>query len=71
LTLAAGEDETVTWTVSKTTAKTYNVDVNGLTGSFTVEAPQEDPGLNWALYAVAGGGILVIAYVVYKQFLES
>jgi hypothetical protein len=167
LTLAAGEDETVTWTVSKTTAKTYNVDVNGLTGSFTVEepvppapaefvlsnlvvsptsietgetvtvsvtianvgeesgsytaellmdgskvdeetvtlvgeasetvtftgvsgdegthtvavgdlsgsftvsAPPEEPGLNWALYAVAGVVILVIAYVVYKQFLES
>lgn len=71
LTLAAGEDETVTWTVSKTAAKTYNVDVNGLTGSFTLEAPQDEPGLNWILYAVAGVVILVIAYVVYKQFLES
>jgi DNA-directed RNA polymerase subunit F len=39
LTLAADEDETVTWTVSKTAAKTYDVDVNGLTGSFTVEEP--------------------------------
>jgi len=168
LTLAAGEDETVTWTVSKTAAKTYDVDVNGLKGSFTVEEPvppapaefvlsdlvvspasiqtgetvtvsvtvanvgeesgsytaellvddskvdeetvalvggasetveftgvsgdegthtvsvgdlsgsftveappEEEPGLNWALYAVAGVVILVIAYVVYKQFLES
>ena len=168
LTLAAGEDETVKWTVSKTAAKTYDVDVNGLTGSFTVEEPvppapaefvlsdlvvspasiqtgetvtvsvtvanvgeesgsytaellvddskvdeetvtlvggasetveftdvsgdegthtvsvgvlsgsftveappEEEPGLNWALYAVAGVVVLVIAYVVYKQFLES
>jgi hypothetical protein len=45
--------------------------VGDLSGSFTVAAPPEEPGLNWALYAVAGVVILVIAYVVYKQFLES
>jgi len=38
LSLPVGADETVTWTLSESTPGTYDVDVNGLTGSFTVEA---------------------------------
>ncbi len=37
----------------------------------SVEMPEEGVGLNWALYAVGGLVILGIAWVVYKQFLES
>lgn len=37
--LAPEMGETVTWTVSQATAGTYDVDVNGLTGSFEVTEP--------------------------------
>jgi len=43
VTLAAGESTTLTWTVTKTTAGTYTVDVNGETATFTVESPPEPP----------------------------
>ncbi len=71
VTLVGGASETVEFTGVSGDEGTHTVSVGDLSGSFTVEAPQEEPGLNWALYAVAGVVILVIAYVVYKQFLES
>jgi len=43
VTLMPGETETVTWTVSEATAGTYSVEVNGLTGTFTVEEPEPEP----------------------------
>jgi len=43
VTLMPGDSETVTWTVSEATAGTYSVDVNGLTGSFTVEEGEPEP----------------------------
>jgi hypothetical protein len=43
LTLMPGDSETVTWTLSRATAGTYDVEVNGLTGSFTVEEPEPEP----------------------------
>jgi len=39
VTLAAGASQTYTWTVTKTDAGTYTVDVNGKTAAFTVTAP--------------------------------
>ncbi len=71
VTLVGGASETVEFTGVSGDEGTHTVSVGDLSGSFTVEAPLEEPGLNWALYAVAGVVILVIAYVVYKQFLES
>jgi hypothetical protein len=72
VTLVGGASETVEFTDVSGDEGTHTVSVGDLSGSFTVEAPpEEEPGLNWALYAVAGVVILVIAYVVYKQFLES
>ncbi len=71
VTLVGGASETVEFTGVSGDEGTHTVAVGDLSGSFTVEAPPEEPGLNWALYAVAGVVILVIAYVVYKQFLES
>ena len=38
VTLDAGDDTTLTWTVTETTPGTYTVDVNGDTATFTVEA---------------------------------
>jgi len=71
VTLVGGASETVTFIGVSGDEGTHTVSVGDLSGSFTVSAPPEEPGLNWALYAVAGVVILVIAYVVYKQFLES
>jgi hypothetical protein len=71
VTLVGGASETVDFTGVSGDEGTHTVSVGDLSGSFTVSAPPEEPGLNWALYAVAGVVILVIAYVVYKQFLES
>jgi hypothetical protein len=71
VTLVGGASETIEFTGVSGDEGTHTVSVGDLSGSFTVEAPPEEPGLNWALYAVAGIVILVIAYVVYKQFLES
>jgi uncharacterized protein YfaS (alpha-2-macroglobulin family) len=39
LSLSPGQQQTVQWTISKTQTKSYSVDVNGLTGTFTVESP--------------------------------
>jgi len=43
VTLMPGDSETVTWTVSEATSGTYSVEVEGLTGSFTVEEPEPEP----------------------------
>ena len=43
VTLMPEGSETVIWTVSEATAGTYSVEVNGLTGSFTVEEPELEP----------------------------
>jgi len=71
VTLVGGASETVEFTGVSGDEGAHTVSVGDLSGSFTVTAPPEEPGLNWALYAVAGIVILVIAYIVYKQFLES
>ncbi|MBI2847864.1 MAG: Ig-like domain-containing protein, partial [Chloroflexi bacterium] len=77
ITLAGGTSETVTFTVSKDTAGTYTVDVNGLSGTFTVKAapPEEEvkpppvptpqPETNWALIgAVIAVGVVIIILLV-------
>ena len=43
ITVSAGLSKEVTFSVSKTKAATYAVDVNGLTGSFTVKEKPEPP----------------------------
>jgi hypothetical protein len=43
VTLAGGTSGTVTFTTSKDTAGTYNVNVNGLSSTFTVAAPPAPP----------------------------
>jgi hypothetical protein len=71
VTLVGGASETVEFTGVSGEEGSHTVSVGDLTGSFTVEMPEEGVGPNWALYAVGGLAILGVAWVVYKQFLES
>jgi len=48
VTINAGQSTTVSWTTSKTTAKTYSVSVDGLTGSFTVQAPPQPAAFTYS-----------------------
>jgi len=52
LSLTPGQSQTLQWTVSRTQAKTYNVDVNGLTGTFTVETPPAPAAFTFSNLAV-------------------
>jgi PGF-pre-PGF domain-containing protein len=59
VTLAGGATRVVTFTISEDTEGTYNVDVNGQTGSFTVVEPTPAP-TNWPLII----GIIVVATAI-------
>ena len=69
--LVGGASETVEFTGVSGEEGSHTVSVGDLSGSFTVEMPEGGVGLNWSLYAVGGLAILGVAWVVYKQFLES
>ena len=69
--LVGGASETVEFTGVSGEEGSHTVSVGDLSGSFTVEMPPGGVGVNWALYAVGGLAILGVAWVVYKQFLES
>ncbi len=65
--LAGGASENVSFTVTKDTAGTYSVAVDGLSGNFTVSAAEEAPtpgATNWALIGGIIGGVIVVAAVV-------
>jgi len=71
VTLVGGASETVEFTGVSGEEGSHTVSVGDLSGSFTVEMPPGGVGVNWALYAVGGLAILGVAWVVYKQFIES
>jgi len=72
VTVAAGESQDVSFSLTRDEPGTYSVAVDGLSGSFTVVAPPEgeeeeeevptepEPGFNWPLY----GGIIGVAVIV-------
>jgi PKD repeat protein len=62
VTLAPGTSETVAFTVSRDVAGTYDVDVGGQTGEFTVRESGPAPsGPNWPLIGGIIGAVVVIA----------
>ena len=70
LTLAPGASDTVTFTVTREDAGTYSVEMDGLTGEFTVKAHP----FPWALVGSIIGGVLgllaVTAITVYLVFFR-
>jgi len=71
VTLVGGASETVEFTGVSGEEGSHTVSVGDLSSSFTVETPPGGVSLNYSLYAVGGLAILGVAWVVYKQFLES
>jgi len=66
--LAPGASESITFTTSKDVAGTYSVDVDGLTGSFTVKEKVVPPILkpiNWLLMGGIIGGVIAVSLLVY------
>lgn len=68
VTVEAGSSQEVAFSLSKDIVDTYNVDVNGLTGSFTVkEKPEEvvPSETNWTLISGIAGGLIVVGLIVF------
>jgi len=76
VTLKAGASEEVTFTTAKDVAGSYSVDVNGLSGSFTVKEkpappppppppPPPKPGINWLVLWGVIGGCVVVGLLIY------
>lgn len=61
VTLAVGQSTTVTFTVTKTQAATYQVEVDGQRGQFTVEKLPR--GIPWWVWLIIG--LVVVGIVVY------
>ena len=69
ITLAGGASETATFTVAEDEAGTYSVNIDGLTGSFTVREvavppsvvppPAPPPGINWTIWRPVIIGVAV------------
>ncbi len=78
ITLGAGASEKVTFTVSRDVAGSYSVDVNGLSGSFTLkekpapptapppeEAPPPAKPFPWPLIGGIIGGVIVVGLLIF------
>ncbi|GAI70640.1 unnamed protein product, partial [marine sediment metagenome] len=64
VTIAAGESQEVSFSVTREEAGTYTVDVDGLSGSFTVLLLVEPPGVNWALNGGIIGAVVIVAGLI-------
>ncbi len=64
VTIAAGESQDVSFSVTREEAGTYSVDVSGLTGSFTVKEKVVPPvvpkPITWWVWLLVGLGVVVI-----------
>jgi len=79
VTVAAAKSESVSFTVSKDKAGTYSVDIDGLTGSFTVKEkpvlapapppppppPPVKPPINWPLIGGIIGAVVVVGLLIF------
>jgi len=68
VTIAAGESQDVSFSVTREEAGSYTVAVDGWSGSFTVVAvvvPPAPPGINWPLIGGIIGGVIVVGLVIY------
>jgi len=78
VTIAAGSSQSVTFSVTKEKAGSYSVDVNGLSGSFTVKEkpaptpppppappPEVTPPFNWPLVGGIIGAVIVVGLLIF------
>ncbi|MBA7699580.1 hypothetical protein ES703_108278 [subsurface metagenome] len=65
VTIAAGESQDVSFSVTREDPGNYTVDVDGLSGSFTVLLVVEPPGVNWPLIGGIIGGVIVAGLLIY------
>ena len=67
ISVAAGESQSVSFSVTRTEAGSYSVDVNGLTGIFTVAAAAAP--IAWWIWVIAGVVVagLIIFFVVRRR----
>ncbi|MBA7560335.1 hypothetical protein ES708_01960 [subsurface metagenome] len=76
VTISAGASEEVTFTTSRDVAGSYSVDVNGLTGSFTVKEepalppapPEEAPPVKpfpWPLIGGIAAGVVIVGLLIF------
>jgi len=71
VTIAAGSSQNVTFVVSRNVAGSYSVDVNGISGSFTVkevpEAPAAPPAkaINWPVIGGIIAAVVVVGLVIF------
>ena len=63
VTVAAGDSQEVSFSVTKDEPGTYSVSVDGLSGSFTMIAPP--PGVNWPLIGGIIGGVILIGLLIF------
>ncbi|GAI71924.1 unnamed protein product, partial [marine sediment metagenome] len=61
VTIAAGDSQEVSFSVTREDPGDYTVDVDGLSGSFTVLLPVKPPGVNWPLNGGIIGAVVVVA----------
>ncbi len=65
ITVAAGGTETVAFSVTREEPGNYTVDVDGLSGSFTVVALVKPAGVNWPVLGGVIGGVIVVGLIIY------
>jgi len=65
VTIAAGESQDVSFSVTKEEVGSYTVTVDGLSGSFTVVALVKPPGINWAMIGGIIGGVVVVGLLIF------
>ncbi|MBA7470174.1 hypothetical protein ES707_05452 [subsurface metagenome] len=65
VTVAAGESQDVSFSVTREEAGRYTVAVDGLSGSFTVVALVKPPGINWAMIGGIIAGVIVVGLLIF------
>ncbi len=68
VTLAGGASQTVTFTTAQDVAETYTINIDGLSGIFTVKAPPivvPAKPINWPLISGIIAGVIIIGVIIW------
>ncbi len=65
VTVAPGESQDVSFSVTREEAGSYTVAVDGLGGSFNVVALVKPPGINWAMIGGIIAGVIVVGLLIF------